>query len=200
MIKIERTEVQGFEAAVRGMRNPLDSWDRSDSRYAAIDHYELGENDRKLAERLITSGPEHATFLRLIQVWCDITAPRFWWPEMDRYRVGKEQVSCSTMHTLTRRNLRPEDFSGDIFPETLDRLNSLMDGYRQETNERVKKALWRMIVENLPQGYNQKRTVMMSYQALRGIVHQRKGHKLTEWADFIDWAKSLPESWMLFIE
>lgn len=200
MIKIERTEVHGLEAAVRGMRNPLDSWAKSDSRYLDIDHYELGDADKGLAERLIIGGPEHATFLRLIQVWCDITAPRFWWTEMDRYRVGKEQVSCSTMHTLTRRNLRPEDFTGDVFPETLDRLNSLMDGYWTETDAKVKTALWRQIIENLPQSYNQKRTVMMSYQALRGIVKQRRAHKLEEWHSFIKWAGGLPESWMLFHE
>ena len=200
MIKIEKTAVFGLEDAIRGMRNPMDSWDRSDSKYIALDCYEIGPKDRDLAERLIASGPEHATFLRFIQVWCDITAPRFWWQEMDRYRVGKEQISCSTMHKLMSRKLRPEDFTGDVFPETLDRLNSLMDGYSLEKDEAIRKALWRQIIENLPQGYNQRRTVMMSYQTLRSIVHQRKGHKLTEWHDFIDWAKGLPESWMLFVE
>lgn len=199
MIRIENTEAGGFEAAMRGMRNPMNSWGKNDSFFCG-EGFQIGPNDRELAKRLIRSGTEHATFLRLINVWCDITAPRFWWQEMDRYRVGKEQVSCSTMHKLMQRRLRPEDFSGDVFPETLDRLNSLMAGYDLEDEGDAKKALWRSIIENLPQSYNQRRTVMMSYQTLRSIVRQRKGHKLTEWADFIEWAKSLPASWMLFTE
>ena len=209
MIKIETFGVYGLNHALRAMRNPYDSWARSDSQWRAtpdkflldiipIDpYYVVGEADAKLANSLIQAGSEHATFLRMIVCYANITAPRYWWTEADRYRIGKEQISCSTMHTLMRHHLRPEDFSGEVFTETLDHLNNLMDAYKLETDPEVKQAIWKTIIENLPQGYNQTRTVMMSYQALRAMCHQRKGHKLSEWHDFIDWAKTLPESWML---
>jgi len=196
MIKIETFGVYGLNHAFRALRNPYDSWAKSDSSFSQDDIL-IGNADAKLANSLIQAGSEHATFLRMIVCYANITAPRYWWTEADRYRIGKEQISCSTMHTLMRRHLRPEDFSGEVFTETLDHLNNLMDGYKLETDPEVKQAIWKTIIENLPQGYNQTRTVMMSYQALRAMCHQRKGHKLSEWHDFISWAKTLPESWML---
>ena len=200
MIKFEKTEVQGFEAAIRGMRNPMNSWQKSDSEYKSLDQYQIGDVDRQLCRLLIRSGPEHCKFLRHIVCWTDITAPRFWWTEFDTYRFGVEKNSCSTMHTLTRREIRPEDFTDNVELTTVMLLNAMLEDWRREWDTDKKKVIWRRLIENLPQSYLQKRTVMMSYQALRTMCSQRKGHKLVEWHDFIDWTKTLPESWLILDE
>lgn len=198
----EHTEVQGFEPALRGMRNPLDSWSRSDSRIGSAEgegtRFVLGDADRDLCRRLIEAGPEHAKFLRQIVCWTDIAAPRFWWIEFDTYRFGVEKNSCSTMHTIMKKPLSEEDFGPGVPQDTVAMLNRYRDAYRLSKSETEKKCYWRMLIEQLPQSYWQKRTVMMSYQAIRNICRQRRGHKLYEWQEFIEWADGLPESWMLF--
>ena len=200
-MKIKTLEVEGFGPAIHAMRNPMNSWDRSDTQSGKI-----GEKDKELSQKLANSGPEHAKHLRMIYVWVEIWAMRPWWNEMDTYRAGVEKVSCSTMHKLMARPLTLEDFEHspgtrkDI-AETITRINWRMQKYNEakaagemETAQR----LWREVIELLPQSYIQRRTVCMSYAALRNIIKQREGHKLHEWHQFIDWARTLPESWMLF--
>ena len=198
----EHTEVQGFEPALRGMRNPLDSWSRSDSRIGSLDGggavFIIGEADKALCKKLIAAGPEHAKFLRQIVCWVDITGPRFWWIEADTYRMGVEKNSCSTMHTIMKKPFTENDFGHGMPQETIDTMNRYRDAYFASKSETEKKCYWRTLIELLPQSYRQKRTCMMSYQAIRHICRQRKGHKLSEWAEFIAWAENLPDSWMLF--
>jgi len=200
----------GFEPAIEAMRNPMNSWDKSDSFVirAMVDpeeHYEVGVKDKELSKKLQTAGPEHCKHLRMVMVWADITAPRQWWMEFDTYRHGVEKVSCSTMHKLMARPLRMDDFEHEpgcepMLDSIIRELNRKMYEYQNAIDVDTDRAkeVWREIILLLPQSYLQKRTVMMSYAALRNIVRQRKGHKLKEWAMFIDWAKSLPESWMIF--
>lgn len=205
---IETKDVQGFEAAIKGMRNPLNSWKYSDSKWLYHDDdskllYEIGKNDKDLSIRLQKAGPEHCKHLRMIYVWADITAPRYWWNEADTYRFGVDKVSCSTMHKLMSRKLIEDDFEVDNkeskgFKVILQYMNDLMDEYLDEEDMDEQKAIWRHIIQMLPQSYLQKRTVCMSYAALRNIIRQRSGHKLKEWQVFIDWARTLPNNWMLF--
>lgn len=205
---IQTKDVQGFEAAVYGMRNPMDSWGMSDSHWMYHDddsklQYEIGEKDKDLSIRLQKAGPEHCKHLRMIYVWADITAPRYWWNEADTYRFGVDKVSCSTMHKLMSKKLTEDDFEVDDkqnpeFQVFLQYMNDLMDEYRDEENTEEQRKIWRHIIQMLPQSYLQKRTVCISYAALRNIVRQRKGHKLMEWQIFIDWTHTLPNSWMIF--
>ena len=195
---IKTLEVAGFFSALKAMRNPMDSWAKSDSRRGSV-----GKKDRELSMKLAKAGTEHAKHLRMIQVWADITAPRYWWTEFDTYRLGVEKVSCSTMHTLMKRELTVDDFEHDSYPmieltETTDGINSQMDLYRQYENDpETRKVVWRGIIQMLPQSFLQTRTVMMSYAALRNIYRQREGHKLKEWHQFREWVETLPESWMI---
>lgn len=200
-MKIETLEVAGIAPALKAMRNPLDSWAKSDSCYSEdTDEYEIGPLDMDLSERLQKAGPEHAKHLRMIQVWADISAPRYWWQEADTYRSGVEKLSCSTMHTITKKEFTIDDFEhDDNYMSTLSAgLNaSEMENWREmwlslSDDPEKQKEVWRTLIQNLPQSYIQKRTVMMSYAALRNIVRQRKGHKLKEWKQFIDWAYTLP--------
>ena len=198
-------EPQGFFQAIHGMRNPMDSWDKSDSNWIYIDKpiFIIGEKDKELSIRLQKAGPEHCKHLRMIFVWADIISARFWWQEFDTYRNGVEKVSCSTMHKLMARPLTKDDFENDCINEkhldiVVDSINSSMETWKACTDEDKKKEIWRAIIQALPQSYLQRRTVCMSYAALRNIVRQREGHKLIEWKKFIDWAKSLPNSWMIF--
>lgn len=197
-MKIQTLEVSGFHPALHGMRNPMDSWSKSDS-FAD----EIGEADKDLSMRLQKAGPEHCKHLRMIMVWADITAPRYWWMEFDTYRAGVEKVSCSTMHKLMSREVTIDDFEHDeLYEETftkeiVDAINHCVRAYKIEADPEVKKHIFRSAVQFLPQSYLQKRTVMMSYAALRNIYRQRKGHKLPEWQAFRDWVESLPESWMI---
>lgn len=207
-MNITTLDVAGFEAAVFAMRNPMDSWSKSDSRWLYHDDdsklmYKLGEKDKELSIRLQNAGPEHCKHLRMVYVWADIVAPRYWWQEADTYRFGVDKVSCSTMHKLMSRKLTEDDFEIDDkqssgFQMVLRYLNDLMDQYRCETNPGKENEIWRHIIQMLPQSYLQKRTVCMSYAALRNIVKQRQGHKLREWNVFIDWAHRLPNAWMIF--
>lgn len=207
MIRFENTCVSpmGLESALRGMRNPYDSWEKSDTRIGSVNgscviRVEIGPEDERLCRALIRAGVEHATFLRMIVCWTDITAPRLWWTEMDRYRIGKEQVSCSTMHTILKRPLMEEDFGLRVPGDVIAALNRYRDAALAARSNAERELYWRYLIDNLPQSYHQKRTVMLSYQTIRKICRERKGHKLSEWADFIGWAKELPNSWMLFEE
>ena len=206
-MEIETLEVAGIKHSLCAMRNPMNSWDKMDSTftycsYPNRSHLVVGEKDKDLSLRLQKAGPEHCKHLRMVMVWADISAPRYWWTEFDTYRVGVEKVSCSTMHKLTARPVTMNDFEIDdkdsfganIF---IQYINDLMIEYKEEEDPDEKKALWRHLIQLLPQSYVQKRTVMMSYAALRNIFRQREGHKLKEWKQFREWVESLPESWMI---
>ena len=201
---------EGFSQAINAMRNPMNSWGLSDSEWDYDNVYEyyvgdfnIGEKDKDLSLRLQAAGPEHCKHLRMIYVWADITAPRYWWNEFDTYRLGVEKVSCSTMHKLMARPLTRDDFEHDclndeFLDKVIESLNGSMMAYNLCADPDYKKEIWRGIIQALPQSYLQKRTVCMSYAALRNIVKQREGHKLKEWQIFIDWCKTLPNSWMIF--
>ena len=196
-MKIKTLEVGGIHSALVAMRNPLNSWDKSDSVTGKV-----GEKDKELSMKLAKAGTEHAKHLRMIMVWADIKAPRYWWTEFDTYRVGVEKLSCSTMHKLMARPVDVDDFENDgISPIALDNvidyINADMHLYENSSDPETKNTLWRGIIQLLPQSYLQKRTVMMSYAALRNIYRQRKGHKLKEWEQFRKWVEKLPESWMI---
>lgn len=199
MIRFQHTGVEGFHHAIRGMRQPFKVTDKSDSCWVDA-HFFIGPKDRNLCQRLNKAGSPHNKFLRQIVCWVDITAPRFWWQEMDTYRTGVEKNSESTMHSIMKKSFDQNDFRTTVWPHTIEQLNNCRDRYLACEDESAKKDIWRELIDNLPQSYLQTRTVMMSYQAIRQICCQRKGHKLKEWADFIEWARSLPESWLLFDE
>jgi hypothetical protein len=198
MIKIRTLEVAGIGPAIHAMRNPYDSWAKSDTHQGHI-----GEKDRELSERLSNAGTEHCKHLRLIEVWAEIEAPLYWWKEFDTYRVGVEKLSCSTMHTIHSKQFEQEDFSCEnlsvynrnLLGRIIDNLNSARAEFIK--SDKTNKDSWWQLIQMLPSSYNQRRTVMMSYAALRQICKQRKGHKLTEWHVFRDWAFGLPEGWMI---
>jgi len=202
-------EPQGFDQAMIAMRNPMNSWGKSDSEWDfeemcefSTGKYIIGEKDSELSLKLQKAGPEHCKHLRMIYVWADITAPRYWWQEFDTYRHGVEKVSCSTMHKITSRPLEEEDFEHDGLDDdflvwVIKKINNSIMSYNLCTDVDHKREIWRGIIQALPQSYLQKRTVCMSYAALRNIIRQREGHKLVEWEHFIRWVKSLPESWMI---
>ena len=200
MIKLKTLEVDGIGPAVHAMRNPFDSWDKSDTRAGKI-----GEKDRELSERLSDAGPEHAKHLRLCMCWVEIVAPLYWWKEFDTYRAGVEKLSCSTMHTITRKEFSFDDFSCEHLQKharntleaVIGTLNAYRDYYLKEGDPETKKRYWWQIIQLLPSSFNQRRTVMLSYAALRQICKQREGHKLDEWREFISWAAKLPEGWMI---
>lgn len=194
MIKFENTEVCGIRHAIRGMRNPMNSWDKSDSYEDIIyNTFKLGENDKGLAMKLSKAGTDHRKFLRMITVYADITAPLYWWKEFDTYKVGTVANSCSTMHKLTSKRLTLDDFSIDnneqgYYVDILYDLNALIDNYKKTNDIKY----FRMLVGLLPSSFNQKRTVMLNYEVLANIYKSRQGHKLKEWQDFIKWIEELP--------
>ena len=225
MIKIENPEVMGLEHAIRGMRNPLNSWDKMDShdcpchdgldcdcpmvegiQEPSIECKEaleksafcVGENDYDLMMRLAKAGPEHAKYRRMIVVYADVTAPRYWWNEYDTYKVGTVANSCSTMHKIADKKFTPEDFSTEhlvgksfaALKNTLDVMNLEREHYLATKD----KDCWWQMIQLLPQSYNQKRTLMLNYEVLANIYRQRKGHKLDEWRDFCKWIEQLPYS------
>lgn len=211
MIKFEHPEVWGWEHAIRGMRNPLNSWDKSDSRFnydieaATVGNEEpqyihidatIGYNDLDLMRRLIRAGSSHRKFLRQIFVSVDITAPRYWFAEFDTYKVGTTANSCSTMHKITEKEFTLDDFSHEhLIPRALDTLQATVDAlnaYRSDYIQTKDKIAWWQLIQLLPQSYNQKRTVTMTYENLLNMVNQRRGHKLDEWHDFCDWVFTLP--------
>lgn len=222
MIKIENIEVFGWESAIRGMRNPMNSWDKSDSwygcRYGDYGHteantcgdacrfdceYILGTNDLDLMRKLVTAGSDHSKFMRMINVTCDITAPLYWWKECDTYKVGTVRNSCSTMHKIHAKEFTSEDFSFEkVMPDVegisyfLGRLNYARKMYLETQDKRY----WYSMIQILPSSYNQRATVQLNYQVLRNMYHSRKNHKLDEWHDFCHWVESLPYSELITME
>ena len=228
MIKITDTEVVGWEQAIRGMRNPLESWAKSDSdwnfdciedpdnfyTYKTKDEYEIGPNDLSLMKRLRKAGTDHRKFMRMIVVYCDILAPLYWWKEFDTYKIATVANSCSTMHTIHKKEFTLDDFSHehidlpqstDVLKDTINTLNYYRDLYlnggrvytrtRQECIVKQKdKHIWWQMIQLLPSSYNQKRTVMLNYEVLANMYKSRKDHKLDEWRKLCDWIRELPYS------
>lgn len=211
MIKFEHVEVWGFEHAIRGMRNPMNSWERSDTTYGLGEDYladmEIGQNDYNLMASLIRGGQPHRKFLRQIFVSVDITAPLYWWKEFDTYKVGTTANSCSTMHKIQAKEFTFEDFSmeyiGDV-PNCDPAYEIAFEGVIQALNEArhcyldtKDKAYWWQMIQLLPSSYNQKRTITMTYENLLNMYEYRRGHKLDEWRQFCDWIFTLPQSYIL---
>lgn len=222
MIKIENTEVYGWEGCIRGLRNPLNSWHMSDSAYAPVIcededlpeypqyEFKIGEKDLRLMQKLSRAGNDHGKFLRMINVTVDITAPLYWWKEFDTYKVGTVANSCSTMHKIHAKEFTLDDFSHEhligqaylIIGDLISALNDARDSYLNfdeyfangELDREItcKKDVWWQMIQLLPSSYNQKRTVQLNYQVLKSMYHARKNHKLNEWHDFCDWCESLP--------
>ena len=196
MIELMRTSVMNFENAMRGARNPLNSWAKSDSSYDENGNYVLGENDLSLAVRLCKSGSDHRKFVRMIFVSVDINAPLYWWKEYDTYKVGTVANSCSTMHKIHSKPFSLDDMSTDrmdeaskaVMQSVVDRLEAL----RLEYNETKDKSLWYSMIQLLPSSYNQMRTCTLNYETLINIYHARRSHKLDEWHVFCEWIESLP--------
>lgn len=235
MIRLEKENIVGIEPAIRGMRNPMNSWDKSDSyyrfhlndksdindsEYDMLEYdYVIGEKDYKLMKNLCKSGTDHRKFMRMIIVYVDITAPLYWWKEFDTYKVGTVANSTSTMHKIHAKEFTIDDFSCEHLDDEealydwdnarlglesmVARLNSYRDNYlsaktkpmdNESEREKERKKYWWHMIQSLPSSYNQKRTVMLSYEVLANIYHARKNHKLDEWIKFCKWIESLPYS------
>ena len=210
MIKVENMEFWGFDHAIRGMRNPLNSWSRSDTIYG--EYYGLdengdeirlpykkpmiGNNDLTLMKRLYAGGQPHRKYLRQIFVAMDITAPLYWWKEFDTYKVGTTANSCSTMHKIAAKPFELDDFSYDnLFSDSIDCLDSVihkLNEYRKRFNETKNKGDWWQMIQLLPSSYNQLRTVTMSYENVMNMLDYRQGHKLDEWNEFCKILLELP--------
>lgn len=216
MIKIEKTEVMGWEAAVRGSRNPMNSWDRMDSTFIN-NEVKLGPNDYKLLTNLAKAGSDHRKFMRMIVVYVDITAPLYWWKEADTYGVATVKNSCSTMHKIHAKEFTKDDFSHEHLlggfnlhsidcveigasdtpftpKEILEFMIEALNFYRERYIHTKDKKYWWQMIQLLPSSYNQKRTVMLNYEVLRNMYHARKNHKLDEWRELCEWIKTLPYS------
>ena len=200
MIKIENTEVYGFEAAIRGMRNPMNSWEKSDS-YHKGDAFVLGKNDLALMKSLVKAGSDHSKFMRMINITMDITAPLYWWKEFDTYKVGTVRNSCSTMHKIHAKEFTLDDFSHeklndsaieDCLEVVIQFLNTARDMFIDHDGK--SKAAWWQMIQLLPSSYNQRATVQLNYAVLRNMYKSRKDHKLDEWHTFCEWVESLPYS------
>ncbi|MCM1059816.1 MAG: hypothetical protein NC452_05940 [Eubacterium sp.] len=220
-MKFEHTEVWGFEHALRGMRNPMNSWDKSDSKYHELtDEYIVGENDMKLAQSLIQGGSEHRKFLRQIFVSVDITAPIYFWKEFDTYKVGTTAKSTSTMHKLATTPITLECFElddcnvldefsiqtpcqtqqGEDFAYSVSPFITFLEALRKKYLETKDKRYWKELIRWLPESWLQTRTITMNYENILNMYHQRKSHKLNEWSgiddptkpNFISWVKTLP--------
>ena len=212
MLKIENFEVLGWEHAIRGMRNPMNSWEKSDSNFfddseghvcnicqgrGSMSLIEIGQNDYALMKNLRNAGTDHRKFMRMITVYLDITGPLYWWKEFDTYKVGTVANSCSTMHKIHAKEFTLEDFSceklydplGDLRP-IIDRLNV----YRERYLETKDKNDWWQMIQLLPTSYNQKRTVMLNYEVLANIYKSRRHHRLDEWHTLCDWISELSYS------
>ena len=196
MIKLERTSVMNFENAIRGARNPMNSWNKSDSYYDEQGNYVLGETDLGLARRLTNAGSDHRKFLRQIFVSVDITAPLYWWKEYDTYKVGTVANSTSTMHKIHAKAFDRDDFSHDRMSETalacLDNVIAVLEETRQKFLETKDMAYWHDMIQLLPSSYNQMRTCTMNYENLINMYYARRNHKLDEWHTFCDWIETLP--------
>ncbi|MBQ1956396.1 MAG: hypothetical protein UH851_01520 [Clostridia bacterium] len=197
MIKIERYSVMNFENAIRGARNPLNSWSKLDSEYDADGNYILGENDMALAQKLARAGSDHRKFLRQIFVSVDITAPLYWWKEFDTYKVGTVANSCSTMHKIHAKSFDRDDFSCDRLDEGgLEMLDAIIAYLEKERlafiENKDEKNHWHNMIQLLPSSYNQMRTVTLNYENLISMYYARRSHKLAEWHTYCDWVLSLP--------
>lgn len=227
MLKIESTEVMGWEAAIRGMRNPMNSWEKSDSRFGCGNDneyfcdncsssfhctslkktYNIGPNDLDLMTRLRNSGTDHRKFMRMIVVYLDITAPLYWWKEFDTYKVGTVTNSCSTMHKIADKEFAIDDFSIEHLNddrsaevsnlEWFEHLITHLNRDRKRFIETKDKQYWWQLIQLLPSSYNQRRTVMLNYEVLANIYKSRRNHKLDEWHTFCDWIESLPYSGLI---
>ena len=220
MLKIENTEVVGWEAAIRGMRNPMNSWEKSDSRFSLLEdcgdcthcnlrfdechEQQIGPNDLDLMTRLRNAGTDHRKFMRMITVYLDITAPLYWWKEFDTYKVGTVANSCSTMHKIHEKEFTLEDFSIEHLNDDRSAEVSNLEWFeyliihlnrdRRKFIETKDKQYWWQMIQLLPSSYNQRRTVMLNYEVLANIYKSRRNHKLDEWHIFCDWIESLPYS------
>lgn len=215
MIDISNVQVVGWEQAIRGMRNPMNSWDKSDTEYSPIGNFaNIGFADYELMMKLRNAGTDHRKFMRMIVVYLDINAPLYWWKEFDTYKVGTVANSCSTMHTIHKKEFTIEDFSHEHLTGETDGLWVNADGrdfmcsaldfcqitcdvlnhYRELYLETKDKKYWRQMIQLLPTSYNQKRTVMLNYEVLANIYKSRKNHKLDEWIIFCKWIEHLPYS------
>lgn len=218
MIKIENIEIFGWEAAIRGMRNPMNSWTKSDSyeNYTVtfedyseirVPYYRVGAGDFALMKKLVKAGTDHSKFMRMINVTFDITAPLYWWKEFDTYKVGTVRNSCSTMHKITSKEFTLDDFShehllieeevewgGVITRITLEMVINALNEYRKKYIATKDKKYWWPMIQLLPSSYNQRATIQLNYAVLRNIYHSRKNHKLDEWIDFCKWIETLPYS------
>ncbi len=216
MIKIEKVSVYGLKEAIRGMRNPMNSWNKSDSIFTEVGDYydilgdfgsaegdkkatDIGPNDHKLMMKLAIGGPVHAKYRRMITVYLDITAPLYWWKEFDTYKVGTVANSCSSLYEWKLRPFTLEDFSHEHLHSVNvggleSTIRNLNHARRRFLNDKSDKDMWWQIVQLLPSSYNQKRTVMLNYEVLSGIYPMRKDHKLDEWREFCKWVEQLPYS------
>lgn len=203
MLKTERTSVMNLDNAIRGARNPMNSWAKSDSSYDETGRFVLGPADLALAERLCRAGSDHRKFIRQIFVSVDITAPLYWWKEFDTYKVGTVANSTSTMHKLHARPIELADFSAD---RLTDESRAVLEGYlawleqiRQRFVETGEKKWWDDLIQLLPSSYQQLRTVTLNYENLHNIYFARRNHKLAEWHTFCDWIRTLPYADALII-
>ncbi len=198
MILIEKTRIYGWEAAIRGMRNSYNSWDRSDSAYDDAGAFAVGAADRELMKKLSQSGPSHAKFLRYVTVTFDVTAPRYWWAEMDTYKVGTVRNSCSTMHKVAAKEFVREDFSTEHLNEhslcALDGLIEALNKARTDYIQSKSKEDWWQMIQLLPASLNQKATLLVNYQVLQNIYATRRNHRLDEWHVFCRWIEELPHA------
>lgn len=222
MLKIENVETYGWEAAIRGMRNPKNSWDKSDSEHDSCtdscakwdechvgyhcptiknedgSYFCIGKNDLDLMNRLANAGADHGKFMRMIVVWLDITAPLYWWKEFDTYKIGTVANSCSTMHKIAAKEFTLADFSTEhLTGLSIAALQHVIDVMNLERNHFVvtnDKDCWWQMIQLLPSSYNQRRTIMLNYAVLKNIYHARKDHKLDEWHTLCEWIETLPYS------
>ena len=212
MILIEKVDTFGWESAIRGMRNPMNSWEKSDSNQEDLARNIVGEADLALMKKLAAAGPDHGKFLRMVNVTMDITAPLYWWKEYDTYKVGTVANSCSTMHKIMAKEFIKEDFSFEELSgvvedywieERLEELNGLRECYlnfdkfqREKIVESdiTKERIWYALIQMLPSSYNQKRTVQINYAVLKNMYRSRKNHKLKEWREFCKTIETLPYS------
>lgn len=212
MIKITNAEVCGWDAAIRGMRNPMNSWDKSDSKHWRetivghdVEYRVIGRNDLTLMKKLVEAGSDHAKFMRMINVTMDVTAPVYWWKEWDTYKIGTVANSCSTMHKIADKEFTLDDFSHEhLTPAAIATIRTVIERLNFARKEFLKdrkgsefgmpsaKEYWWDMIQLLPSSYNQKHTVQLNYAVLRNMYHARKNHKLDEWRDFCSWVESLP--------
>ncbi len=204
MIKLERTSVMNFDNAMRGARNPMNSWGRFDSYTNENGEFVLGENDLSLAKRLCKAGTDHRKFVRMIFVSVDVTAPLYWWKEYDTYKVSTVANSTSTMHKITSKPFELSDFSTDHMNEeglnAIKEVIKVLEDLRLKFIETKDKEIWYTIIQLLPSSYNQMRTCTLNYENLVNIYYARKSHKLQEWHTYCDWILDLPYFKELFIQ